>query len=76
LISLVNFSTIASSRSLFTQSKRSLRRKMMTTRKMMNLARNARDLLIRDHRELIAWLLAIMESRMSRILLRQTRSSR
>jgi hypothetical protein len=72
---LVNFSTTASSRSLFTQSKRSPRRKMMTTRRMMNLARNARDLLIRDHLELIAWLLAIMESRMSQILLPQTRSS-
>lgn len=75
MISLVNFSTTASSRSLFTQSKRSPRRKMMTTRKMMNLARNARDLLIRDHLELIVWLLAIMESRMNQILLRQTRSS-
>jgi hypothetical protein len=74
LISLVNFSTTASSRSLFTQSKRSPRRKMMTRMRMKSLARSARDLL-RDHPELIAWPLAIMESRMSRILLRQIKSS-
>jgi len=48
--------------------------RMRTTKRMTSLARNARGLL-RDHRELIAWLLAIMESRMSQILLRQTRSS-
>jgi hypothetical protein len=47
---------------------------MMTRMRMKSLARSAKDLL-RDHPELNAWLLAIMESRTTRTLLRQIKSS-
>jgi hypothetical protein len=72
---LVNFSTTASSRNLFTQLKKSPRKKMRMKKRMRSLVKSARDLPRDHHRELTVWLPAIRELRMSTFLPLLTRSS-